>query len=158
MDGAVGHRQVSGAPIVLEACLDSLDLATAAAAGGAGRIELCDRLDVGGTTPSAELVRAVTSVVDIPVCPIIRPRGGDFVYSASEMETMKREVAAMRDLGAAGIVVGILTRGNEVDHPAMRAIIDAADGLPVGFIWPSSWLQIDLQRWKCSSIWASSEC
>jgi copper homeostasis protein len=133
MDAAARRRQVSGVAILLEACLDSAMLAKAAEDGGARRIELCDRLDIGGTTPSAELIRSVAATVRIPIYPIIRPRGGDFLYTAPEIDAMKRDAASMRKLGATGIVVGILDREHRVDRVAMRQVIEAADGLPVGF-------------------------
>ena len=68
-------------PVLLESCLDTLELAVAAEQAGAERIELCDRLDVGGTTPSRDLLGRVVAAVKIPVYPIIRVRGGDFVHS-----------------------------------------------------------------------------
>jgi copper homeostasis protein len=119
--------------ILLEACLDSAVLAKAAEAGGARRIELCDRLDIGGTTPTSELIRSVAAVVRIPIYPIVRPRGGDFLYTSSEIETMKRDAASMRKLGASGVVIGILDRESRVDRIAVRQVVDAADGLPLGF-------------------------
>jgi copper homeostasis protein len=125
--------QVSCVSIVLEACLDSVTLARAAAEGGARRIELCERLDIGGTTPSADLVRAMVDAVRIPIYPIIRPRGGDFCYSATEIDAMKRDASVMKELGASGIVIGILDARREIDRPRVRDVMDAANGLPVGF-------------------------
>jgi copper homeostasis protein len=120
-------------PILLEACLDSVELARAAEQGGAGRIELCDHLDVGGTTPSVELTRGVVGAVKIPVFAIVRPRGGDFVYSDAELEAMTRDAMMLKGLGVAGIVVGILNADDTIDAGRTRQVIAAANGLPVTF-------------------------
>jgi len=119
--------------ILLEACLDSVDLARMAEWGGAKRIELCDRLDIGGTTPGVALIRAVVSAVGIPVFAIIRPRGGDFVYSGAELDAMKRDAAMLKDLGAAGLVVGVLKANDTIDTARTLEVIDAAAGLPATF-------------------------
>src|SRR4051812_2323758 len=114
--------------ILLEACLDSVELAIAAERGGARRIELFDRPDIGGTTPSEGLIRAVVSAVSIPVFAIVRPRGGDFHYSLAEIEVMKRDASRLRALGAAGMVLGILDADSTVDATRNREVMDAADG------------------------------
>lgn len=119
--------------ILLEACLDSVELARAAEQGGAGRIELCDRLDVGGTTPTSELIRGVVSAVRIPVFGIVRPRGGDFIYTEGEFEAMKRDAMRLKDLGVAGLVVGVLNADDTIDAGRTRQLIAAAGGLPVTF-------------------------
>ena len=119
--------------VLLEACLDSLELAVAAEEGGAGRIELCDRLDVGGTTPSRELIERVVAAVRIPVFPIIRVRGGDFFHSDAEVEQMKRDVEMAAAAGAAGIVIGILAPDRTIDRVRTRAVMDVAPHLPATF-------------------------
>lgn len=119
--------------VLLEACLDSLELAVAAEKGGAGRIELCDRLDVGGTTPSRELIEQVVAAVGIPVFPIIRVRGGDFFHSDAEVEQMKRDVEMAAAAGAAGIVIGILAPDRTIDTRRTRAVMDVAPHLPATF-------------------------
>jgi copper homeostasis protein len=119
--------------MLLEACLDSLELAVAAEEGGAGRIELCDRLDVGGTTPSRELIERVVAAVRIPVFPIIRVRGGDFFHSDAEVEQMKRDVEMAAAAGAAGIVIGILAPDRTIDRVRTRAVMDVAPRLPATF-------------------------
>ena len=119
--------------VLLEACLDSLDLAIAADEEGAGRIELCDRLDVGGTTPSRELIEQVAAAVSIPVFPIIRVRGGDFFHSDAEVEQMKRDVEMAAAAGAAGIVIGILAPDRTIDTRRTRAVMDVAPHLPATF-------------------------
>ena len=72
--------------VLVEGCVDSVESAVAAEKGGAGRLELCAQLDVGGTTPSPELIAAVKTAVRIPVFVMIRPRGGSFVYTAAEVD------------------------------------------------------------------------
>ena len=93
---------------MVESCVDSLDAALASEAGGAQRLELCARLDVGGTTPDPSLVAAVVAAVRIPVVTMVRPRGGDFVYDTNELSAMARDVTRMRAAGAHGIVTGVL--------------------------------------------------
>lgn len=119
--------------MLLEACLDTLDLAIAAERGGAGRVELCDRLDVGGTTPSRELIRDVVGAVRIPVFPIIRPRGGDFVYSEKELGSMKRDAEMAVAAGASGIVLGVLRPDRTIDAERTRAVMDFAPTVPATF-------------------------
>jgi copper homeostasis protein len=120
-------------PVLLESCLETLDVALKAEAGGAGRIELCDRLDIGGTTPSRSTIESVVGAVGIPVFPIIRPRGGDFNYTAAEVEEMKRDVRMAEEAGARGIVLGILSPDRRVDTRRTRAVMDLAPSLPATF-------------------------
>ena len=120
-------------PVLLEACVDSLELSIAAEKGGAGRIELCDRLDIGGTTPSRELIEQVVQSVSIPVFPIIRVRGGDFVHTDAEVEQMKRDAEMAVLAGAAGIVIGILNSNQMIDTKRTRAVMDIVPHKPVTF-------------------------
>jgi copper homeostasis protein len=119
--------------ILLEACLDSVELAVAAEEGGARRIELCEHLEVGGTTPTEDLIEATVAAVTIPVFAIIRPRGGDFLYSPAERDRMKHDAEMARRAGAAGVVVGMLKPDDTVDEPRTREVVDAAGGLPATF-------------------------
>ena len=117
----------------MEACVDSVESAEAAERGGAGRLELCDALFDGGTTPSAGMIAACKEHVSIPVFVIIRPRGGGFVYSDAEMGVMRRDIAIARGLGADGVVIGPLRPDGTVHALRAAALIEAADDLPVTF-------------------------
>ena len=119
--------------ILVEACVDSVASSVAAERGGARRLELCDALFDGGTTPSAGMIAACKAAVSIPVFVMIRPRGGGFVYSDMERDVMRRDVVAARELGADGVVIGGLRPDGTVDLPLARCLIDAAGDLPVTF-------------------------
>lgn len=119
--------------MLVEAAVDTLESAIAAERSGADRVELCASLDDGGTTPAAGLIRVTKMRIQIPVFVLIRPRGGGFVYSAGEIEVMKRDVEFARSAGAAGIVTGALDDKGRVELSTTRALIEAADGLPVTF-------------------------
>ena len=111
---------------ILEVCVDSTASALAAKAGGADRLELCADLAVGGTTPSAALVRQVKAETGLPVRALLRPRAGDFCYDRWELAQMEALAAELAAAGADGIVTGVLTPAGELDLPAMRRICDAA--------------------------------
>lgn len=119
--------------VLVEAAVDSLEAALAAERGGADRLELCANLDIGGTTPSAELLAAVKSRVDVPVFAMIRPRGGSFVYSSAECDAMRPEIELARALGADGVVLGMLDERGGIDVPSMRELLSDAGSLPVTF-------------------------
>ena len=121
------------APILVEACVDSVASSVAAERGGARRLELCDALFDGGTTPSAGMIAACKEAVSIPVLVMIRPRGGGFVYSDAERDVMRRDVVAARELGADGVVIGALRHDGSVDLTLVRSLVQAAQGLPVTF-------------------------
>lgn len=120
-------------PVLVEAAVDSVASALAAERGGARRVELCDALFDGGTTPSAGMISAVKATVRIPVFVIVRPRGGGFVYTDAEVGVMRLDVEAARMLGADGIVIGALTRDGFIDVERVRTLVAAAGELPVTF-------------------------
>jgi copper homeostasis protein len=119
--------------VLIEACVDSVASALAAERGGAGRLELCDNLFDGGTTPSAGMIAAVKAAVRIPVFVIVRPRGGTFVHSADEVGVMRLDIEAARMLGADGVVLGALTHEGKLDVEQLKPLLDAAAPLPVTF-------------------------
>ena len=122
---------MSEAAVLVEACVDSVGSALAAEAGGAGRIELCDNLVEGGTTPSAATIAMACERLRIPVFVIIRPRGGDFLYSDLELEIMRRDIAQARALGAKGVVIGVLRADGTVDVARARVLVEEARPLSV---------------------------
>ena len=117
----------------LESCCTDVEQIRRAQEAGARRIELCEKLAVGGVTPSAELLKAAISVAKVPVNVLVRPRGGDFVFSAAEADTMFRDIELCREAGAAAVVIGALDSRGDVDMPLMRRLCDAASGMSVTF-------------------------
>ena len=118
---------------LFELCGESLEAAKVGEAGGADRIELCAELRIGGVTPDFELARAVVEAISIPVYVLIRPRGGDFVYSAAECDFMRRQIEQARAAGARGVVLGILRADGRVDVERTRALIEQARPMAVTF-------------------------
>lgn len=114
---------------ILEVCVDSYASAMAAIAGGADRLELCSALSVGGLTPSAALLQQIRRVSGIPIRCLMRPRGGDFLYTPEEVEQVAMEMAVLRDEGADGFVIGCLTADGELDDKAMVPLINEASGM-----------------------------
>lgn len=117
----------------LEVCCGSLTSVIHAAEGGAQRIELCSGLDEGGITPSIGLIHAALQVEGLKKHVLIRPRGGDFLYSDAEQDIIVDDIFAARRAGADGVVVGALTADGAVDVEACRRFIDAAQGEYVDF-------------------------
>ena len=113
--------------------MDSVESALAAERGGARRLELCDALFDGGTTPSAGMIAACRDRVAIPLFVIIRPRGGGFVYSEPELDVMRRDIVAARGLGADGVVIGVLRRDGRIDEDQTRSLVGVAGDLSVTF-------------------------
>ena len=116
---------------ILEICVDSVESAVNAAAGGADRLELCGDLIVGGVTPSMELYRMIREKVDIPVHVLMRPRFGDFLYNEEELELMLRQTKAFSDAGADAVVMGCLTKDGRLDWEKMGRLMDVAGNMKI---------------------------
>lgn len=120
--------------LTYEICVESVAGAIAAERSGAHRVELCAALFEGGVTPSLGLITTTMAAVSqIRVHVIIRPRGGDFIYTPHEVAAMEQDVAVARQAGAHGVVIGALTPDGEVDRPVCERLIKAADGLSITF-------------------------
>jgi copper homeostasis protein len=115
----------------IELCVEGVDGLIAAQQGGADRVELCASLMEGGLTPSLGVVRQALAVATIPFHPIVRPRGGDFLYSEAEFAAMLDDIAAFKALGVAGVVIGCLTPDGKIDEARTKALVDAARPLSV---------------------------
>lgn len=117
----------------LEICIDSAHAAIAAEKGGAQRVELCDNLAEGGTTPSAGMVALTRRHITIGLHVLIRPRRGDFLYTDLEFEVMKHDIEVAKNLGADGVVLGVLKADGTIDLNRTRALIELAQPLSVTF-------------------------
>lgn len=127
-DQVVATSPAKASAPLLEICVDDVAGLNAAVAGGADRIELCSALGSGGLTPSRGFM-AVAAEVSIPVYALIRPRAGDFIYSATEISVMEADIIAARQAGLAGVVIGATTADAKLDAAVIRRLVSAADGL-----------------------------
>lgn len=116
-----------------EICANSVASCLAAQEGGAHRVELCAGIPEGGTTPSYGMIRSARESISIGLNVIIRPRGGDFLYSEEELREMVYDIRTARNLGADGLVFGCLTPDGDVDMEAMKLLMEAAGDTPVTF-------------------------
>jgi copper homeostasis protein len=117
-----------------EICIDSVQSAINAQLGGAHRVELCDNLLEGGTTPSLGMIKQVKKhAPNVKVFVIIRPRGGDFLYSDLEKEVMIEDILAAKEMGADGIVSGALIKDGSIDIEFTKKMIEACGNLPFTF-------------------------
>ena len=123
----------ANARVLVEIAVESVAGAIAAANAGADRIELCTSLAEGGLTPSLGLFDAVRAAVRVPVVTMVRPRRGDFLYDASELDVMRRDIVRLKDAGTNGVVTGVLLANGHVDAARLRELVSAAAPLPVTF-------------------------
>ncbi len=116
---------------LIEVCVEGIDGLLAAQEAGADRVELCASLVEGGITPSFGTVRLALGLATVPFHVIVRPRGGDFLYSDAEFRSMLADVKSLRDLGVAGVVVGCLNSDGTIDERRMAEFVRAAAPLAV---------------------------
>ncbi len=112
--------------IKVEICLDSVESAVAAQQGGADRVELCDNLSQGGTTPSLGMIKQVREQTDLGLMVIVRPRGGDFLYTTAEFDVMRHDMQQLHSLGTDGVVLGCLSSNGTVDKKRTAGLIQLA--------------------------------
>ncbi|MDL2250019.1 copper homeostasis protein CutC [Lachnospiraceae bacterium OttesenSCG-928-J05] len=116
---------------MLEICVDSVESAIAAQKGGAKRLELCSNLIIGGTTPTPSLYLAVREAVEIDINVLIRPRFGDFCYTEAEFGIIRRDIQTYRELGANGVVIGILRPEGILNTENMQILMKEAGEMAV---------------------------
>lgn len=119
--------------MLFEVCLEGVDAVKVAAESGIKRVELCAALIEGGITPSIGTIQAARDAVDIDIMVMIRPRGGDFIYSEAELLAMEYSIAACRSIGVNGVVFGLLEPEGNVDEANTSRLIKAAGPLSVTF-------------------------
>ena len=119
--------------MIKEACIENYTQALEAQKAGANRIELCENLAVGGTTPSYGTIKTCIEKLTIPSFVMIRPRGGDFVYSPDELEIMKQDIACCKQLGVPAVVFGLLTPTGEIDVDNTRELVERSRPMQVTF-------------------------
>lgn len=119
--------------MIREKCIGSFSEALEAQELGAERVELCDNLTEGGTTPSYGTIKMVVEKLNIPAFVIIRPRGGDFYYTPEEIEIMKEDIKICKELGVKGVVIGALNRDNTINYDAIKDMIDLAKPMSITF-------------------------
>jgi copper homeostasis protein len=119
--------------LLFELCAESLEAAVIAQTAGADRMELCQELSISGVTPSASLLTATLKAVSIPVHVLIRPRGGDFVYSSAEFSRMRSQIEEAKASGASGVAIGVLLPDGCVDVERTRELAELALPMHVTF-------------------------
>ena len=119
--------------LIFEACVETLEDALSAERRGANRIELCSALDQDGLTPSEELTKQCVQNLSIPVMAMVRPRGGNFVYTEEELRQMEAEIEFFKQSGVAGVVFGLLTESGDINVENTSRLARLAMPLDVTF-------------------------
>jgi copper homeostasis protein len=120
-------------PLILEACVETIQQGLLAEKNHADRIEFCQRLDLGGITPDHDLIRTAINKIKIPVKIMIRPRGGDFIYSNSEIDRMKSDIKYCKLIGVEEVVLGALNNDEKVDYSLTQHLAKLALPMKVTF-------------------------
>lgn len=124
--------EIKDKKIVLEACVGSFMEGKIAQEKGATRIELCENLEVGGTTPSYGTIKK-SKELKIPSLVMIRPRGGDFCYNEDEIDIMKEDIKKCKEIGVAGVVFGVLTKDKKINFEVMNELVKLAKPMSITF-------------------------
>ena len=119
--------------IILEVAVFSIEAALSAMKAGADRIEFCENPSEGGTTPSYGSLKTLISLTNKPVFPIIRPRGGDFLYTQAEYEVMKADLLLVKELGYPGAVIGLLNEDGSIDIKRTSELVQLAAPMQITF-------------------------
>ena len=117
----------------LEIACFNLNSAVIARENGADRVELCDGIEVGGTTPNFEITKQVRGLITIDLNVMIRPRGGNFIYSDAEFQQMKNEILQFKEIGVNGFVFGILNENNSLNTTQNKELVELAKPIPCTF-------------------------
>ncbi|MEM7380156.1 MAG: copper homeostasis protein CutC [Bacteroidota bacterium] len=134
--------------MTVEVCANSLESSLNAETAGADRIELCTELGVGGLTPSYGMIKEARKRLNIPIHVLIRPRSGDFTYSAEEFEIMKLDIAACQDLGCNGVVSGALHIDGRLDVERTQELLDSSGEMRFTFHRAFDWVKDPLETAK----------
>lgn len=118
---------------ILEVCAGSIESIKAAYEGGAYRVELCSALSEDGLTPSVGMIRYAKSLEGLKVNVLIRPRGGDFVYTEEEVQCMEEDIRMCKELGVDGVVIGALTKDRDIEINVCKRLVEAAQGMSITF-------------------------
>jgi len=119
--------------MILEVCIDNIRSAEEAYKGGANRLEVCGDLSIGGITPELELIKSIKSKFDIPIRMMVRPRGGNFIYTSKELKKMRSTIIKAKSLKIEGVVFGLLDDKGFIDEKGTKQLVELAKPLAVTF-------------------------
>lgn len=118
---------------IIEIATSDFETTQSAVDGGADRIELCANLDEGGTTPSKGMIEECRNAFNLPIFPIVRPRGGDFLYTDEEFQVMLKDTRFCKDIGCEGVVIGLLDADGNIDLERTAELVNAAYPMEITF-------------------------